>query len=496
MKRTFLFLFLIFCTISINSQDIDKLDFNIALKFAQQGKPIVQTYVGMCYMGYMDGGVEKDEQEGFKWLMKAAQQGYAQAQVVVGQCYSKGQGTTKDEYKSFEWYMKAAQQGNALGQSMVGLCYLKGIGTDKDETKAFELFLKASKQNLPFAYCELACCYMQGKGVSLNKDMAWEYLNKALVAEPQNPQFMDTKGEFYSIEGNVKKAFETWDDLNRISPSYYSDKETAFSKYIKNLKSDNIDSDVPTIESTNKNAFAVIVANENYQDVDNVSYAINDGTIFAEYCGKTFGIPNTNIRFLKDATLNNIRKELLWLKQVLDAYGNDATVLFYYAGHGIPDDTGKTSYLLPIDGIGSDATTGYNLNDLFSSLGNLPAKHITVFLDACFSGANREGGMLASTRGVAIKAKQTAPTGNMVVFSAAQEDETAWPYNEKQNGLFTYFLLKKIKESNGDVPLGELGDYVTTEVKKQSIVTNRKSQTPVVCASLSLGSNWESWTLK
>lgn len=77
--------------------------------------------------------------------------------------------------------------------------------------------------------------------------------------------------------------------------------------------------------------------------------------------------------------------------------------------------------MLPIDGYGSDVTTGYALDDLFKTLGNMPSKSVTIFLDACFSGAKRDGDMLASTRGVAIKVKQNAPQGNMVVFLQRRE---------------------------------------------------------------------------
>jgi hypothetical protein len=37
------------------------------------------------------------------------------------------------------------------------------------------------------------------------------------------------------------------------------------------------------------------------------------------------------------------------------------------------------------------------------------------------------------------------PQGNMVVFSAAQGDETAYPNNDEKHGMFTYFLLKKLQ---------------------------------------------------
>ena len=117
-------------------------------------------------------------------------------------------------------------------------------------------------------------------------------------------------------------------------------------------------------------------------------------------------------------------------------------------------------------------------------------------MDACFSGAQRGDGMLVEARGVASKAKASAPKGNMVVFSAANGDETAYPYKEKGHGMFTYFLLKKLNETKGNVTLGELGDYITTQVKQQSVVVNRKSQTPTVVPSNTMGDDWRNWKLK
>jgi len=136
------------------------------------------------------------------------------------------------------------------------------------------------------------------------------------------------------------------------------------------------------------------------------------------------------------------------------------------------------------------------LEDLYQTLGKLPARNITVFMDACFSGSQRSGDMMASARGVAIKAQPGAPTGNMVVFSAAQGDETAYPYHEKGHGMFTYFLLKKLQETKGDVTLGELESYIETNVKQQSIVVNRKSQTPVVTPSATIRDRWGGLKLK
>lgn len=260
-------------------------------------------------------------------------------------------------------------------------------------------------------------------------------------------------------------------------------------------KSD-VDVNIPLTKNKSKNTFAVIVANENYQEVANVPNAANDGKVFAEYCRKTLGLMPSNIHLVKDATYNNIKREINWLEQVADAFEGDVKFIFYYAGHGVPDERTRSAYLLPVDGVANDVSTGYSLKELYNVLSQTKAKSVIVLLDACFSGAMRNGDMMMAARGVAIKAKKEKPVGNIVVFSATQNDETAYPYQDKQHGLFTYYLLKKLQESKGDVTLAELTDYVKSNVQQRSIVVNGKPQTPSVISSFAVGDNWERWTMK
>ena len=256
-----------------------------------------------------------------------------------------------------------------------------------------------------------------------------------------------------------------------------------------------VDSDIPVSRDQNKSTFVVIIANENYLTVAPVPFALNDGKVFQEYCVKTLGIPEKNIKYVPNATGNILKAQIQWLENITNVF-DEPNIIFYYAGHGIPDESSKTAYLLPIDGLGTDVTTGYKLDDLYDALGHMPSSHTTIFLDACFSGSKREDGMLASARGVAIKSKAGVPQGNMVVFSAAQGDETAYPNKEEGHGMFTYYLLKKLQETKGDVTLKDLGDYITTNVRQQSIVLNSKSQTPCVTPSSNVADSWQSWKLK
>lgn len=256
-----------------------------------------------------------------------------------------------------------------------------------------------------------------------------------------------------------------------------------------------VDTDLPTAKKSNDNTFAIIIANENYKQEPRVLCALHDGEVFKEYCARVLGLPEENINLVQNATKNEMMAAVDWATQIAGVYKDDARVIVYYSGHGIPDDASQAAHLLPVDAIGNNPKMAYSLNDLYASLGKLEARDVTVFLDACFSGSDRGDGTVGGhSKSVAIKAKTEEARGNMVVFSAAQGSETAWPYAEKAHGLFTYYLLKALKESKGNMTYGELGDYLTKEVSRRSIVVNKKSQTPCITPSPALSASWQKMT--
>lgn len=298
------------------------------------------------------------------------------------------------------------------------------------------------------------------------------------------------KGHIKVMRTDSTSAQEYVKEQNNGTRIGRSKKTTSINSLSNILKSD-VDLNIPTCKSQQEKTFAVIIANENYEEEVNVEYALNDGIAFSQYCSKTLGIPESNIHIRKDATLNNILAEISWMENIAQAYGNEAKFIFYYAGHGVPDESNGTAYLLPVDGKSNILATGYSIGKLYDQLNALKAQSVTVIMDACFSGAKRGEGMLASARGVAIKAKAEAPKGNMMVITAAQGNETAYPYKEKKHGLFTYFLLKKLQESKGNTTYGELFNYIKKNVSQKSIVVNEKSQTPSISVSGEMAAKWQ-----
>ena len=299
------------------------------------------------------------------------------------------------------------------------------------------------------------------------------------------------------VKRNGKYGYVNLDTGEEVIPCEYNSTTARFKKfqYLYNNQKSNIDENIPVCKTSNNKCYAVIIANEKYTREQNVPYALNDGKTFSEYCKKTLGIPNDNIHYAENATLNDIKYHLAWLKNQTKLNGDDTKVIFYYAGHGIPNESDRTSYILPIDVFSFDINTGYSLKDLYKELGNLPAKNIIAFIDACFSGAQRNEQANAEARRVAIKAKPDTPTGKLVVFSASQGDESALPYDKERHGMFTYYLLKKLQETSGNTSLGELTDYVKAEVSKQAFKEKNKIQTPSVYNSSEL-EDWRNITLK
>ncbi len=380
--------------------------------------------------------------------------------------------------------------------SELGVAY----GDKGDYDQAIIYYNKAISAGDTYCYLEMSDLY----AYIIDKKDFWkaiDYLNKYLsLSKDENAEYnvLLRKGEIFLTMGNLNDATKVWNTLKQKYPDYANEDESDFA-YAMIHKDYSIYEDVDVVSTStyqnNNNTFAVIIANEDYKEEAKVPNAKADGEAFKNYCQNVFGIPDKNIKYVENATLNTMKHELKWLKDVAEAYKGDASVIFYYAGHGIPDESSKEAYLLPVDGYGSDPTTGYCLTDLYSLLSSLPTKKCVAFLDACFSGSKRDGKMMASSRGVSIKVKSNKPKGNLVVLSAAQGDETAYAYKDKGHGMFTYFILKKLKDSNGDVTLGDLSQYVIDQVSKKSIVENGKSQTPAVLISDN-ATNWQSWKLK
>lgn len=492
------------------------------LAAAERGDVNAQKHVSD---GYKNGtyGFRKNPSQAFYWMSEAAQQGDAEAQYTLSKYLKEGFGTKEDKEEALVWMkkaadnnltqaqseygfwkfrenqykeavpylQKAADKDNALAMFYYGQALIVGLGVEPNISKGVA-YVESIMDIMPEAIEFMANLYSQGIGVPKDINKSIKLFDQAIRKKPDDMNFIEHKGLALLDNGRYNEAKEVYKILCSKIDVY----PTLVDRPLVAAMTNNVDYNIPRASRPNNNTVVLIIANEHYKRVSPVVYACNDGQTIKKYCTSALGIPELNVIYVEDATLADIKYNVESIKQRIGGFNGDCNVICYYAGHGIPDQNAKTAFLLPVDSYGTDTSTGYSLEDFYKSLSELPAKSVTVLLDACFSGAKREGDMLVAARGVAIRVKDTKPKGNLVVISAAQGDETAYPYENQKHGLFTYYLLRKIQETNAECTLGEIADYVKAEVLQKSFEMNGKSQTPTVSVSTSLENIWRSHKLK
>lgn len=263
------------------------------------------------------------------------------------------------------------------------------------------------------------------------------------------------------------------------------------------LRSD-VDRNIPKTNKQNPHCYAIIIGNQDYHSFQNglnteqdVPFAMEDANVFKQYCAEILGVEEGNIVLLNNATSAKMNQEIDFITR-LSARDPQAEIIFYYSGHGFPNEYTQEPYLIPVDVNAANLTSAISLFDLYRRLSGTGAQRVTVFLDACFSGEGPNGPLLVS-KGVKVTPKKGALAGNLVVFSATSFDQRAWPYNEKSHGMFTYFLLKKLQESQGECTYSELFEYLSKNVGDNSLRVYRNEQTPEVNTSPQVQNTWGNW---
>ena len=274
-----------------------------------------------------------------------------------------------------------------------------------------------------------------------------------------------------------------------------SKQEAGVDIQVASLRSD-VDKDIPLGIAKNKKKYALIIGNEDYSKYQttldkevNVDFAANDARVFAEYCEKTLGFPNENILIVIDGTKGQMSQKLAQLVRFAEVENGQAELMFYYSGHGLPEEGTNIPYLIPVDVSGTQPTNGLALTYVYDELAKFKTKKTTVILDACFSGGARNKELVA-LKGVKVKAKVDAVPGNLVVLASSSGNEASAVYREKQHGYFTYFLLKNLQTNKGQGKMEAFIAEVSQNVAREAARVG-KNQTPNVLPGAEIGEGWK-----
>ena len=133
------------------------------------------------------------------------------------------------------------------------------------------------------------------------------------------------------------------------------------------------------------NYFALVIGNNNYEQLPSLTTAQNDAIAIGNVLGCDYGF---RIKLLLDATRFDIISALNEYRRKLTKRDN---LLIYYAGHGYLDRAGDEGYWLPVDADANFEVNWISNSSLTTFLKAIEAKHVLVVADSCYSGKMARG---------------------------------------------------------------------------------------------------------
>lgn len=310
----------------------------------------------------------------------------------------------------------------------------------------------------------------------------------------------------YSVKNFIENNTEIF-DLTKKKYIHYSEEADAYGPEYRKIKIEMIIHQIDKIVSPEKNdnkprglsdvdihipqgpntkAYAIVIGNEDYSSFQkdlskesDVPYAVRDAETFYNYLIQMYQIPRENIDLLKNATFGEISQHISKLERLMDLDGQDSEIIVYYSGHGMPDEITKDPYLIPVDISGLNVNQGISLKDFMKRIGNKPHKKISFVIDACFSGLGKSK-PLSEIKGITVVPVNPELSDQMVLLSSSSSNESSVVDDDNQHGLFTYHLLKILKETEGSITIENLYSRLSKEVGLSAIKKHNKIQTPSI----------------
>jgi hypothetical protein len=247
--------------------------------------------------------------------------------------------------------------------------------------------------------------------------------------------------------------------------------------------------------------WALVIGISKFQDthVQRLNYPSKDAKDFASLLNDPkvgrFKPENVHLLIDADATTRKIKMELNWLAR--NAKPDDLVVVFL-ASHGSPRsrDIAGVNYIITSDtevgdpnkdpdSLFATALPMVDLSDIVR--GRIQARRTAIFLDTCHSGAAAGRATTGSAFGDASASGEALDRIRQgvgrVIISSSGVTESSYENDEAQNGYFTYFLMKALRQSSGLDPINKIYDYVHIQVSQGVLTRFKLPQNPVLSLS-------------
>lgn len=194
------------------------------------------------------------------------------------------------------------------------------------------------------------------------------------------------------------------------------------------------------IERNGANDVALLVAIEDYTFLPDVPGAVRNAEDWRGFLQQNLGVQTVYTLYNQQAS----REEILrFAAKAAGEVGRGGRIWFVFVGHGAPSAGGE-GILVGMDAqqtVDSLNARGAAQADVLASLRAQGAADVVMVVDACFSGRDAGGELLArGSQPVVPVGQLSVPTG-VTIFSAAQANEFAGALPDTDRPAFSYLLL-------------------------------------------------------
>jgi len=176
-------------------------------------------------------------------------------------------------------------------------------------------------------------------------------------------------------------------------------------------------------ESSEADAWAVIIGVSNYQKVDDVEGSAESAEALFQLLSPVCGREHIKLLLDSEATERNVKAALEWLVSNADATD---TVIFYFAGHG----AASGAYIAPYDAYYT--STWISASELSRCLRSLESDSVVIILDTCHAG----------------RFETSLGDSGRVILMSSRADEASWvsrSLSDDWYSVFTYYLVEAIR---------------------------------------------------
>jgi hypothetical protein len=209
--------------------------------------------------------------------------------------------------------------------------------------------------------------------------------------------------------------------------------------------------------------YALVIGNNDYEQLPALATSVNDAKAVDDMLRTRYGYKTT---LLVNASRRRIMAAFDELSQTLTEKDN---LLIYYAGYGKIDANDQSAYWLPADAETGNSATWLSSYHITQYLGALPARHILVVADSCYSDLMSKRSIVHLPEGMSEKKREkwlefmNNRKARTIITSGGDKPV---PDADSGHSVFANAFLKTLEANNGLLKDYELFRFVSGIVKQ------------------------------